>query len=52
MTVNERLYELNLTSEFDEARANKDIAKMEEILVRARVDRISIKKIVENETAG
>jgi hypothetical protein len=47
MTVNERLHELNLAEEFDAARAAMDVAKIEEILVRARVDRISIKAIVE-----
>ena len=47
MTVNERLYELNLVEEFDAARAAKDIDKIEEILVRARVDRASIQAIVD-----
>jgi hypothetical protein len=46
MTVNERLHELNLVEEFDAARAVKDIEKVEEILVRARVDRASIQAIV------
>jgi len=52
MSVNERLHELNLAEEFDAARAAKDIVKIQEILVRARVDRASIQAIVEaHETA-
>ena len=47
MTVNERLYELNLLEEFDAARSTKDIGKLEEILLRARVDRASIQAIIE-----
>jgi hypothetical protein len=47
MTVNERLYELNLLEEFDAARSIKDIGTIEEILLRARVDRASIQAIIE-----
>jgi len=47
MTVTERLHELDLVEEFDAARAAKDVERMEEILVSARVDRASIQAIVE-----
>jgi len=47
MTVNERLHELNLVEEFDTARSAMDMEKMEEILIRARVDHASIQAIVE-----
>jgi len=46
MTVNERLYELDLVDEFDSARAAKDVEKVRDILVRARVDSVSIDAIV------
>lgn len=47
MTGNERLLELDLSGEFDAARAAKDIVKMEQILVRARVDLAPIREIIE-----
>lgn len=47
MTVNERLEELGLVAEFDAARAAMDIEEIEQILLRARVDRASIQAIVE-----
>ena len=37
---------MHLVEEFDAARAIRDIEKIEEILVRARVDRASIQAIV------
>jgi hypothetical protein len=52
MTVNERLLELDLIEDFDAARAAKDVEKMEEILMRARVDRPSIQAILKAATAG
>jgi hypothetical protein len=47
MTVNERLYELNLDQEFDIAYSKKDAARVKDILLRARVDLPSIKAIID-----
>ena len=46
MTVNERLYSLELIDEFDIACKEKDESKIREILERARVDNESIDSII------
>lgn len=46
MTVNERLADLGLRSEYEAAVASKDLVKIEQILVRARLDRASIDAIL------
>jgi hypothetical protein len=46
MTVNERLYAMNLGREFDAALVDKDVESIKAILVRARVDLESIEQIV------
>lgn len=48
MTVNERLYELNLIREFDAACAVKDVERIREILLLARVDPPSIQAIIDD----
>ena len=39
MTVNERLFEANLMSEFDEAAKNRDKTKMIEVLLKVELSK-------------